>query len=186
MDITITGTPAIIEDFDAYPSKAQKVIVRALNRGIVAARTQIVRDVARDSGLKSGAVKNAISERKATLGSPKARLGAGLARIPLIQFGARGPEPSRGRGRVTYRIGTAPRRGGEGFFIATMKSGHRGVFKRAGRPSKSDPKREAITEKFGPSLGRVFAKYRAAALARGADMFMTTLDRELDYQKGKA
>jgi len=181
MDITITGTPAIIEDFDAYPSKAQKVIVRALNRGIVAARTQIVRDVASDSGMKVGDVRKAISQRNATTASPKARLGAGLGRLPLIRFNARGPEPSHGRGRgVSYRIGTGSRGRVETAFIATMKSGHRGVFRRVGT------KRLGIIELQGPSLGQVFAKYRAAALARGEAMFMTTLERELDYQKGRA
>lgn len=181
MDITITGTPALIEDFDAYPSKAQKVIVRAINRGIVAARTQIVRDVARDSGLKVGDVRDAIRQRNATVGSPAASLSAGLGRIPLVKFNARGPEPSRGRGRgVSYKLGTGSRGRVENAFIATMTSGHRGVFKRASK------KRLGIIELQGPSLGQVFAKYRAAALARGEEMFMTTLDRELDYQKGKA
>lgn len=190
MDITITGTPAIIEDFDAYPSKAQRVIVRALNRGIVAARTQIVRDVAKDIGMKVGDVRKAISQRNATLGSPEARLGAGLSRIPLIDFNAKGPVPSRGRGNgVSFRMGAGnPRTRLPNAFITRVTragedgvhSGHDGVFVRVTK------KRLPIKQLFGPSLGHVFAKYRAAALARGEAMFMTTLERELDYQKGRA
>lgn len=180
-EITITGTPAIIDDFDAYPPKAQKVIVRAINRGIVAARTQVSRDVARDSGLKVSVVRQAIRQRNATLGLPQARLATGLSRIPLVNFGARGPEPSRGRGRgVTYKVGTGGRGRVANAFLATMQSGHRGVFKRVAT------KRLGIVELFGPSLGQVFAKYRAAALERGLEVFTNTLDHELDYQKGKA
>lgn len=180
-EITITGTPAVLEDFDRYPSKAQRVIVRAINRGIVAARTQIVRDVARDSGLQVSAVRKAISQRNATIGAPAARIGAGLKRLPLIDFGARGPEPSRGRGRgVSYKAATGGRGRIESAFIARMRSGHRGVFRRVGI------RRLGIVELFGPSLGQVFAKYRASALARGLEVFTTTLDHELDYQKGRA
>lgn len=181
MNITITGTPAIVEDFDAYPTKAQRAVVRAINRGIVAARTQIARDIARDSGLKVGDVKDAVRQRNATLGSPAARLATGLTRIPLVKFSARGPEPSRGRGRgVSYKLGTGSRGRVETAFLATMGSGHRGVFKRASK------KRLGIVELYGPSLGQVFAKYRAAALERGLEVFTNTLDHELDYQKGKA
>lgn len=180
-EITITGTPAIIDDFDAYPPKAQRSIVRAINRGILAARTQISRDVARDSGLKVGVVRSAIRQRNATLGLPQARLATGLNRIPLVDFGARGPEPSRGRGRgVTYKIGSGGRGRLNSAFLATMKSGHRGVFRRVGT------KRLGIIELYGPSLGQVFAKYRAAALERGLEVFISTLDHELDYRKGTA
>lgn len=190
MDITITGTPALIEDFDAYPSKAQKVIVRAINRGIVAARTQIVRDIARDSGLKVGDVRAAIRQTTATTGAPVASLGSRLRRLPLIDFNARGPMPSRGRGNgVSYRMGAGnPRTRLPNAFITRVTragedgahSGHDGVFVRVTK------QRLPIKQLFGPSLGHVFAKYRAAALARGEEMFLTTLDRDLEYQKGKA
>lgn len=183
MDVTVTGTPEIISDFDNFGSKAQRAIVRALNRGILAAETQIGRDIAKDTGIKVSDVRSSLRSKKATLGVPEAKVAAGLKRIPLIKFGARGPEPSRGRGRgVTFKL--AGSRGRlEHAFIATMPTGHRGVFLRAGRQSSRNPKREAIEEKFGPSLGHVFAKYRAAALRRGQQVFAETLDREIAFRK---
>jgi hypothetical protein len=71
-------------------------------------------------------------------------------RIPLIDFAARGPEPSRGRGRgVSYRLPGGRSRDPHAF-IATMPSGHRGVFKRTGK------ERNPIIQSHGPSLVNVF------------------------------
>jgi len=116
--------------------------------------------------------------REASASRPEASLGASIKRIPLMKFNAKGPVPSRGRGRgVTYRL-----RGGRGrvenAFIATMKSGHVGVFRRAGKA------RLGIVELFGPSLGQVFKKFRPAGLARAWEVFQKNFDHELDFVKG--
>ena len=94
MELTIEGTDTIIADFGDKPA-----MVRALNRSISSGRTVMVREIARDTGLKSKDVRDAMRLQEATLNRPEASLGAGLKRIPLVDFQARGPEPSRGRGR---------------------------------------------------------------------------------------
>jgi hypothetical protein len=125
MEITLIGDKAVDAALRDYPKKATRAIVRAMNRALTSGRTLLVQRIAADTGLKSGDIKKAMTVREASSQSLEARLGLGLKRIPLISFNARGPEPSRGRGRgVSYRL-----TGGSGripnAFIATMKSGHR-------------------------------------------------------------
>ena len=74
-------------------------------------------------------------------------------------------------------------------FFATMKSGHLGVFKRlreSERKSKGPSGKVAwsknlpIDQLHGPSLGRVFKKYRPLGQARMQEAFDTTMNHELD------
>lgn len=186
MEITVIGGPEVDALLRDYPARITKAMVRAMNRGIGSARTLMVREIARDTGLRSTDVRNALSMREATNARPEARLATSLKRIPLIKFNARGPEPSRGRGRgVTYRLS-----GGRGrhpnAFIATMPTHNkRGVFVRDGEGKRKSPrawsKNLPIRELFGPSLGHVFAKYRSAAGARAKEQFDKNFAHELDF-----
>jgi hypothetical protein len=128
--------------------------------------------------------------------SPAAQCTASAKRIPLIDWDARGPYPSRGKGRgVSTSLRTSgvtaikargkalgvggSTGGGRGryphAFIAQMRSGHRGVFQRGGT------KRMPIFELFGPSIARVADKYTAAAAARGMDQLRKNLVSEFRY-----
>jgi hypothetical protein len=137
----------------------------ALARGLVrtgsTARTQWRRAIAADVGLVQRDVEAAMGVLKATPDRLVHRIVVTGRRIPLAKFDARGPEPSRGRGRLTYRIGRGPRRVLPGGFFATMPSGHRGVWKRQGAPREmtrgryKGKRRQPIVERFGPSLPRV-------------------------------
>lgn len=168
MELVIEGDREITAAFDAYPARTSKAMVRALNRGITAGSTVMVRAIAQDTGLKSGDVKKALPMREASLSRPMAQLAASLQRIPLSRWNAR----QLTRGGVSYRL-----KGGRGrhphAFIRTMRSGHVGVFVRKGK------KRLPIKELFGPSLGHVFRKLRPAGEARVLEVFRTTLDHEL-------
>jgi hypothetical protein len=79
---------------------------------------------------------------------------------------------------VSYRL-----RGSRGripsAFIATMASGHTGVF------ARKTKKRLPIQELFGPSLGRVFAKYRPQGVARVLETFQKNFDHELAFAKSQ-
>jgi hypothetical protein len=70
-------------------------------------------------------------------------------------------------------------------FIATMRSGHRGVFMRVGASSRrSAGARSAnlpITELHGPSIPLVFGKHLAAGLARGEAQLRKNLVHELRF-----
>ena len=147
-------------------------ITRSLNRAAVSARAVMSTEVARDLGIKVGPVKDAIRIEEASSGQEHARVITTGARIPLIAFGARGPEPSHGRGRgVTAKIQgvrkTYPRA-----FI-THVGQHRGVFQRRGRG------RLPIAELHGPSVPHVFSKYADVGLKRGEETLITNLQHEL-------
>jgi hypothetical protein len=155
-------------------TKAPQAITRALNRAITSARVVMVREVARDLGIKQATVRDRMSVEQAKPGTERARLSASLKRIPLIEFNARGPEPSRGKGRgVAYRLGGAKRL--PHAFIATMRSGHRGVFERVGT------RRLPIHELKGPSIGHVFARHVDEGLARGQEALVKNLESEFRF-----
>lgn len=155
------------------PKKTGIALLRALKRGTKAANTLAARLVAKDMGLKVSDVRTRIRLKEPTAQTLSGKLGANLKRIPLIKFGARGPEPSRGRGRgVTYR-GKSGRSRHPRAFIATM-GGHRGVFERKGTA------RLPIRQLYGASIGHVFAQHRGEILARGEEQVMKELDHQLD------
>src|SRR4051812_44359092 len=127
-----TDTTAMAQRLDAITKSYPDATARALNRSIASARTAMVRAVAQDMGLKVAGVRERSFLYEAAPGHLEASLRFSLKRMPLIEFGAKGPVPSRGRGRgVTYRLGGATKRASNAF-IATMASGHRGVFQRVG------------------------------------------------------
>lgn len=190
VSVRLEGDEAIIADFAAYPAKASQAMVRAMNRSIASGRTAMVRAITADTGLKSRDVRDAIVMREATLNRPEAKLAASLERLPLSKFDAHGPEPSRGQGRgVSYRLPTGRGRIDDAF-IATMRSGHRGVFKRIGPSVRKSPrgwtKNLPIEELHGPSLGKVFAKFRQMGIDRTLATFEKNLDHELQFETSAA
>jgi len=186
MDVTVENGAIVIANLRAFSPALTNIVVRAINRSITSARAAVVPAMAADLGLKQKDVRDALKFRKATWASPEARIAASLKRIPLIDFNARGPEPSKGRGRgVTYKLsGTRGRL--EQAFIVTLRSGHRGVFMRkAGSTHKSvgawSKNLPLDKEKKGPSLGHVFKKYLPLGLARAKEAMATNLKHELSF-----
>ena len=130
MSVTLGTSRQIERLFDRYRAKFPKAIVRALNRAGTSTRTLMASKSAKDLGLKVGTVRDQFRVVNATEARMRVRISVTGSRIPLIDFRATGPVPSRGRGRgVTARLP-----GGKGryphAFIATTRSGHTGVFER--------------------------------------------------------
>lgn len=174
IEIQAQGIDPIDRDFEEYPKAAQRAIVRALNRALTSGQTAMVKAMAADTGLKSGDIKKALRQRKATADQPTAVLGASTKRLPLYAFKARQTKTG-----VSYRLssgrGQAPHA-----FIATMPTGHVGVFARRLKA------RLPIKELLGPSLGHVFIKYQAVGLARMQEAFSANIAHEIDYAMGQA
>lgn len=166
----------------ALGAKFPQAMRRAMKKTGVAARTELARLTSAEMGLP---VRKVRDEIKLTTDETKATLSVRGYRIPLIDFKARGPEPSRGRGAgVSY---TLP--GGRGrlphAFIATMPSGHRGVFERTGRfgatkkrLGSAGARREIIAEKFGPSIAVVFSKF----MPQASDRYSEVLEKNVQAQ----
>jgi hypothetical protein len=162
-------------------SRARLALVRALNRTATQSRTPIVKQIAGDLKVTQRAVRQRINIDRASRVRYAAALYASAKRIPLIEFGARGPEPSRGRGRgVSSRL-PAKRRLRHGF-IATMASGHRGVFQRTpGKFMRRRPRRQAIREEFGPSIYFAFEKFATVAQARALEVLDKNVQHEFEF-----
>lgn len=182
----MTGSESIDIEFRDKPTEITKALVRGLNRSVLSGRTLLAKNISSDTGLASSVVKEAVVMREASMANPSARIASSLKRIPLVDFNAKGPEPSRGRGRgVTARLS-----GGTGryphAFIATMKSGHRGVFERVpgARRHGARPFRPQLPvyELKGPSIGHVFSKHRQAAVQRMFEAFEKTFDSEMKFR----
>lgn len=132
-------------------SKAPRVLTRSLNRTINSVRTLVKRGVAKDSGIKISLVNKQMSIKKATFSNQRAILKVSRKAIPVIQLGAKGKVPSRGKGGgVTYRFGGQRRRLPHSF-IANI-GGRKGVFTRKTRA------RKPTRERFGPSIATFFKK----------------------------
>lgn len=151
-------------------------LARALNRTANSERTAMARAVAADMGLKVSAARDAIRVIRATAQSQAARVIARGRAVPLIEFKARGPEPSRGRGAgVSYAMQGQRRRIPDAF-IATMPTGHRGVFRRraAGRLP--------IRQLYGPSIAKVFGTLAPVGAARRREQLLKNVEHELAFE----
>lgn len=156
---------------------APAAIRRALDRAIDSAKTAMVHEIAVDTGMKSSDLRDRLWKawRTDTPGTLAAQLLSSPTRIPLVDFNAKGPEPSRGKGRgVTARLP-----GGAGrypnAFLATMRSGHRGVFQRQTKA------RLPIYELHGPSIMHVADKFAHIGLERGREQLVKNLQSELRF-----
>lgn len=187
-EIQISGTEAMSRRLLEIGQDAPRAATRALNHVLGTTRTLASRGIAQDLGLTRRAVDRSIETTRATFSRQIATLRVGgyqdargrftpSGRIPLVDFGARGPEPSRGKGRgVSYRLPTGRGRVERGF-LATMQSGHRGVFARKGAA-----RRLPIIELFGPSPQRVFSqKILADAVRQGEAALEARLNHEINF-----
>lgn len=147
---------------------APVVLSRSINRVLTPLRATAAREIARDMRVRVGTARKAMTVQRATPARLVGALAASGRRIPLIEFGGR--QTAKG---VSYDLGrgrnTAP-----GTFIATMPSGHRGVFGRRGK------RRLPIVERFGPSIPRVFVQDKIARALRA--VLATRWPREVTQQ----
>jgi hypothetical protein len=175
--------------------------VRALNRTITTVRAQQVKALAGETGLRQERVRRGTSIVPATVTSLRAGAIIAGKPIPLADFGARAPEPSRGKGKgVTVRTARSGRRLEAGAFIATVRSrggSHRGVFRRVTRGPGSRPARRGrpvqyatrrkpigawlpIKQLYGPSLPRVARDMHLERI--GEEAQRTVLPKNLEHE----
>jgi len=164
--IEVRGTEALVRRFLELGADAPKAMMRAVNRTLATVKTHTVRALAQEVGLRNRDVELSIAITRAT-----ARILIGVLRVTGRRLPIGAFAPRQTRIGVSYRL---PK--GRGLipsgFIATMKSGHRGVFRRAEaagplRVRRSGARRPPaagilmvprlpIIEQFGPSLPHAF------------------------------
>lgn len=153
------------------PRAMPRVMSRAINKTAKSAKTSIARQIATEINMKISVIKKNITLRRASYRIWRAVLEIWTGRIPLINFAAK--QTAKG---VSYKI---DKKGGretiKSAFIATMASGHKGVFKRKGAA------RLPIVELRGPSVGEVYRS--SAGLAQTAERrAYKELERNIDDQ----
>ncbi|MEX8520057.1 MAG: phage tail protein [Leptothrix sp. (in: b-proteobacteria)] len=164
-----------------------KATVSALNKMAAQVKTQASRAI-RDAGynLKASIIKKQLSMRRATASRLTASVIATGKTIPIIYYSAR--QTSRGVVSVSVLNG---RKVFKNAFIATMPSGHKGVFVRVGpkipgneaKPNRRHWKYQKIEEKFGPGIPDALANeaVTAALTTLVQDKFPTLIANEIKY-----
>ncbi len=173
-----------VKDVLAMLNETQKFIVpkaaaRAINKTITTVNAQAARDIKKDIGGKLS-----ISEIKASMNktqaNPRALYAAIYAkgrRIPLIKID---PSASQDSSGVNYKTGKG-RNHIPHAFVSTMKTGHKGVFKRKGSA------RLPIQELYGPSLPKVFTNgVIMQAMSKVAnERWVKAFQQEINYELSK-
>ena len=176
--------------YEDLPKDITSGIVRAINRSAVTALNAVVKNISSNYNITSGNLKKLIRITKADRFKLSAILRFRQKSLGLIMFGARRTEKGvsvkikRSGGRQIRRAPSG------GSFIATMPSGHRGVFVRTGVKSVmrsgryKGKKREKIGELFGPSAADIFKSHRSYDIAEKAfrKAFQKNIESELRYR----
>lgn len=150
----------ITTDHAALSNKLQQSVQRypraaaaGINRAARGAYTLSVREIQKDVGASAQkTIRRNLSLHDATAAKPEAQLigfSAKKDRIPIIELGARPKTVTKRKPPVgvSYRGRAIP-----GSFVARMRSGHVGIFKRMTQP------RLPIDELEGPSVALVFSR----------------------------
>lgn len=174
-----------VEIDKAHVSVRDKAAVRALNRAGVTVRAEASREITQIYNLKAATAKAQIRIVHASRARLKLELIASGRPIPLYQFDAK----QRRKGLVSVHVRRdGPRKVVKGNpqyvgapFVATMKSGHVGIFQRLTK------RRLPIRELFSIDVPRAMtAKVVFEALERAAlDAFNRNFEREVQYLLSK-
>lgn len=153
-----------------------RVAARAVNKVARGARTRVVRAVAGRVAVKQGELRRRnVTLKTANYKHLSAHLRISGARIPVIRFGAR--QTRRG---VSYRIEKrGSRRKVRRAFIATMRSGHRGVFTRDPLWEHRYPRGRSSGRKHGLPITELRGPSVPEVVRDAAELGRRVLDREL-------
>lgn len=156
--------------------------VSACNRVAVSVRAQAVREVRSVyPGFKASEARATMQIIRATREKPTAVVRVRGSRTPLVAFSAR-----QNKTGVSVHIRT--RKTVKGAFIATMKSGHRGVFTRSGRfGRRGNPKLERIKQLFSLSLPQALEQEQILSRLRpfAAERYKVELAREVKFRTSR-
>jgi len=174
---------SVIAKFEMLPDAIRnKAAVNALNRALDQSATEASRQIRARYNLKASAVSAAMKKKRASLRGNQlyAVLSINGARIPLVEFEARWARNQPGATVQVLKGGA--RKTVLHAFIATMKSGHQGVFTRqtkAGTWSKRLP----IRELYSISIPQAFLNktVQDAVKKMANDSFVKNFQQQLKY-----
>jgi hypothetical protein len=160
-------------------SSIQSATNMAGSSALRAMRAEGSRRIRETKGIQARQIDTALSMVFPT-GKPIWSLVAKGKPLPLIAFGAR-----QTRAGVSVEVTKGKRSIINAAFIATMQSGHKGVFMRRG-PKRIASKgryagkmRQPIYELFTATISSALAKNAAPVLQRGESVFRSTFARQM-------
>ena len=177
-------------EFSKYANNIDRATASALNKVAAQANTEGKKAITEQYTIKRSEIKPRL--KRARRNSLRAELEVYSKKlgISLPKFKAR--KLKRGV-KVTVKKGSAKLL--PGAFLATMSSGHRGVFYRQGekkfmskgRYAGKSFKRQQIVERFGPNVPVLFASRKVTARMNNKieEKFPTILEHEIDFYKDK-
>lgn len=194
MQISVRGD---LKNLTARLSELQQKVVpnatrRAINKTADQVKSQAAKEISDSWGFKRIEVRRAINIRRANFKKLVAVLSASGRPRPLIKLATSVRQTRRG---VVARIGGKSKLY-EGTYIATMPSGHRGIFKTLGgrrgttrKTLKGKNKGQMyqpglpIQELFAPSIPTAFVARRTQDLMRRAvrERFPKLFEHEIKY-----
>ena len=189
-------TAAVATALEQLGRRGPVAVARGLNRTASSERTAMARAVAADLKIKVSDSRESMWVRKAS--AKQQTLGAAVVCTgsprPLIIFRARGPQPSKGRGKgVTYTMQGQRRRIADAF-IATVRGAndgeHIGVFRRVGKQFGGGARRSKgawspnlpIKQLYGPSIAHVFGKLMNVGLERRNGVLAKNVEHEIQFE----
>ena len=157
--------------------------VSACNRAAASVRAEAVRIMRKVyPGFKAAAIRATMQIIRATQMRPTATVRVRGRRTPLIDFSAR-------QTRVGVSVRIRARKVVKGAFIATMPSGHRGVFRRTGKFGlRGNPKRERIAELKTLSVPQALEQEQVLVLLKEFALarYELELKREIKFRTARA
>jgi len=124
--VQVNGLDEVIASLGGMDDRTRRAVSRALNGTIKWASTQVARDVAKEHDIPVRAVKGyRVFTDRATKRNLSGQVWIGIAPVKSGYIGKGRNVPSRGGARVRSHFF-------QGGFVAKMKSGHEGIFKRVG------------------------------------------------------
>jgi hypothetical protein len=167
--------------FELRTDVLEKAKVRALNKVAAQAKVAASKEI-RGAGynMKAAAIKQKITIKRAVSGDATVIIRCSGRPIPLIQFSARetkaGVSVSVKNGRKLIK----------GAFIATMPTGHQGVYVRVGNQHKKINGKWhglPIKELFGPSIPAAFGNeiVQSALVKLVREKFPSILEHEIKF-----
>lgn len=178
-----TAVERVKKDLRHIANGMPTVLVRSINRALTGVRTDFVTGVRREYNVKAKAARDNIAIRKANSRNMTGEVESRGKPIKLVNFSPRPttPQPRR-KAPITVEVIRGERKPVQHGFVAVMKSGHKGVFRRM-KIEGERVDRLPIEELTGPRLEDYYARPEVQQeLQAGAEKrLMVEIERQTDY-----
>lgn len=188
IDLSSKAVDKAAQAIETLGNEGKKAVAKALNRANAGVKTDASRVVRNRYNIKAGTIKKTFETgRRASVKSLTASTRSTGSRSPLIAFSA---SPARPGGRkppggVSVKVRNS-RKKIAGSFVAKMKNGHVGVFKRSGDYGRNDDGGLERIEELHTLAVPQAIEWEEKAKGKISDLAAERFDKRLDHEVGRA